>query len=295
MVTRRAQGLQNEQQMRVASAAGADALCIALVKGWEERSRIREALKHRLEVLFVDRISDAKVTLKREERPIAGLVVEHTDMDGRATADFVREVRTTLSHIPIVGYARLGVAESAGIRALAAAGVHELMFFGVDDRGVAFRSLLSAAAHACAAEAVLLDLRPHLPEVLHAFATFCIRHPGNAHTVGEVAVALGLNRRTFVNYCARAHMCPPAELLGWCRLLLAAHYLTTTIRTVEAIALQLDFPSDTALRNMMKRYTGLRASEIRSEGGVNRVLGKMLDSFAAHSQAQCEAKSVERV
>jgi hypothetical protein len=36
--------------------------------------------------------------------------------------------------------------------------------------------------------------------------------------------------------------------------------------------MELSYPSDTSLRNAMKRYTGQRASEIRERGGVETVV-----------------------
>lgn len=39
--------------------------------------------------------------------------------------------------------------------------------------------------------------------------------------------------------------------------------------------MQLDFPSDTSLRNMMKRYTGLKASEVRERGGAQCVVAAL--------------------
>ena len=59
-------------------------------------------------------------------------------------------------------------------------------------------------------------------------------------------------------------------------------YLGTTTRTVERIALQLDFASDTALRNMIKRYTGMRAQDLRHSDGASVVLAHLTRALAAH-------------
>jgi hypothetical protein len=50
---------------------------------------------------------------------------------------------------------------------------------------------------------------------------------------------------------------------------------------VEQVALLLDFPSGTSLRNMMKRYTGLRSREVRENGGVQCVLHAFKRELAA--------------
>jgi transcriptional regulator GlxA family with amidase domain len=96
-------------------------------------------------------------------------------------------------------------------------------------------------------------------------------HP-ETQRVADLANALGYHRKTLVNHCTQARVPPPQELMAWCRLTVAAGLLQTTPRTIESVALGLDFPSDTALRNMMKRYTGLRASEVRAAGGMRAVI-----------------------
>jgi hypothetical protein len=47
-----------------------------------------------------------------------------------------------------------------------------------------------------------------------------------------------------------------------------AALLELTNRTLESIASELDYGSATALRNQVKRYTGLTATTIRSKGLV---------------------------
>jgi methylphosphotriester-DNA--protein-cysteine methyltransferase len=58
----------------------------------------------------------------------------------------------------------------------------------------------------------------------------------------------------------------------WCRLAIVGHMLERTGSTVESIGLALGFPSHTALRNQVKRYTGRTATAIRQEGGLAAVL-----------------------
>ena len=66
--------------------------------------------------------------------------------------------------------------------------------------------------------------------------------------------------------------------------------LTSTTHTIDAIAMRLDFPSDTALRNMIKRYTGLRASEVRARGGMQCIL-EAFDAEVRGRRGMAEAAS----
>jgi transcriptional regulator GlxA family with amidase domain len=90
--------------------------------------------------------------------------------------------------------------------------------------------------------------------------------------VRGAADALGLDRRTLVRRLERAGLPPPRRIAGWCRVIVAARLLDDPIYTLEQAALRLDFPSGTALRNMLIRYTGLAPREIRENGGVRCVL-----------------------
>lgn len=259
---------------------------VALVLGPDERRRVADAVRSRADVRFVERLDELKLALGTEEQPVLALLVEPRDRDDRQVASAVRSLRQRLPALPIIGYCGIGHEHSASIRELAVAGVHELVFRGIDDTGVMLRSVLGSAAHATVADAILGELLPLIPAPLHPFIQFCLKSPHHAHSVGGVAAALGINRKTLVNYCARASLPSPGRLLSWCRLLLAAHYLATTTRTAERIALQLDFASDTALRNMIKRYTGLRAHELRHRHGAAVVLAQLGRELALHRATQ---------
>ena len=263
---------------------GGRPVLVALVLGSDERRRLCDAVRNRADVRFVERLDELLTTLRTEEQPILALLVEPRDRDDRQVAGAVRSLRQRLPTLPIIGYCRIGHEHSASIRELAVAGVHELVFRGVDDSGVMLRSVLSSAAHTTVADAMSAELLLLVPVPLHPFIQLCLKSPQHAHSVGGVAGALGVNRKTLVNYCARANLPSPGKLLSWCRLLLAAHYLATTTRTVERIALQLDFASDTALRNMIKRYTGLRAQDLRHGDGASVVLAHLTRALATHRE-----------
>jgi AraC-like DNA-binding protein len=98
------------------------------------------------------------------------------------------------------------------------------------------------------------------------------RHSRREMSVEDAATAMGIHRKTLVDRLRSAGLPSPRTIIGWSRLLTAARLLDDPGRTVEQVALRLDFPSGTALRNMFKRYTGLRTSEVRENGGVRCVL-----------------------
>jgi methylphosphotriester-DNA--protein-cysteine methyltransferase len=60
--------------------------------------------------------------------------------------------------------------------------------------------------------------------------------------------------------------------MTWARLALVGFFLDNTGCTIETIAAELSFASDTALRNTIKRYVGRRATEIRQTGAFHAVV-----------------------
>jgi AraC-like DNA-binding protein len=108
-----------------------------------------------------------------------------------------------------------------------------------------------------------------------------------------VANALGVHRKTLVNYCCAVHFPTPSALVSWCQLFLVGYYLGHGNATVAAIAQQLDFPSATALRNLLKRYTGDRPQDVRAAGGL--VVVRNAFAHAVRSQsASADAHNVTR-
>ena len=245
---------------------------LTLVSSLADQSRLRESVRGRAVVVAVVEIGAFLAHLKSAENAPAVLIVEATDVHGTPTAPFVREIIRSLPGTPVVGYCRVQSGHSREIVDLAAAGVHELIFHGVDDAGASLRAVLDSARQACAAREIVSALRHIVSAAGIPLFRYCLDYPDRASSVEAVADALGVHRKTLVNRCAQAGLPAPSAVLSWARLLLAAYFLGNPHRTVEAIAMQLDYPSATALRNMLKRYTGLRPQDVRAQGGLAPVL-----------------------
>ncbi|HEY5219949.1 MAG TPA: helix-turn-helix domain-containing protein [Gemmatimonadaceae bacterium] len=256
-------------------------IIIGYVPVQTERARISRALPGWARAKWTSSVTELPAAIRRARGAPAAVVVSVREGNAPEAARAVREILRVAPQVAVVAYCRAGVEHARHIRMMAAAGVHEFLFVGVDDRGLALRAVVASAQRACAAAAVLAAVLPAIPAPLHRFAEFCVTHPARARTVAGVAEMLGVHRKTLLNQCARAGAPAPAEMIAWCRLMLAAQLLAATGQTVEWVALELDYPSDTALRNAMKRYTGRRASDVRREGGLVRVL----ESFARRGGA----------
>ncbi len=245
---------------------------VGYVANQKERARITGALRGWALALWVGSLGELPERVCDASPPPLAVIVAPRDTGGGDGPRVVRELLRAAPDTPVIAHCHTGVTESVDIRAMSEAGVHEFMFVGVDDGGMAIRSVIASAQRACAAARVSARLVPILPERLGHITHACLMHPDKGRTVAGLAEVLGVHRKTLLNQCARAGGPAPAELIGWCRLMLAAHLQAATGQTVEWVALELDYPSATSLRNAMKRYTGLRAGEVHERGGLSTVL-----------------------
>jgi AraC-like DNA-binding protein len=232
-----------------------------------QQARVRDALRGRARVQFVQSLEQLSRILRARTATVDVVVLPGQEPDHN-TLRMIQEIAAEFPRLAIVAYCRAGSQYSGDLRALAAAGVHQFAFLGIDDTGVAFRNVLETARQRCAADWLMDAFARVVPVALHPVVEAILAKPHAITTVTALANALGVHRKTLFNRCERAHFLPPGELLAWARLAVVAYLLERTECTIQTIANDLSFASDTALRNIVKRYTGLRASDIRANGGT---------------------------
>jgi AraC-like DNA-binding protein len=267
----------------VPSLAAGTSSVVACETNPHQRARLIDALRGRSRVQFVGSFQELLHVLHATTDTVDVVVLPSHDATGSDAIRTIRQIAVERPRIAIVGYCQAGAQYSTDIRALAAAGVHQFVFAGIDDTGVAFRAVLDDARRQCAAECVMEALGAVVPAMLHPMLEVALAKPHSVTSVPSLAAALGVHRKTLFNRCERAVFLSPAELLTWARLALVAHLLETTGCTIETIANELGFASDTALRNTLKRYTGRRASDIRCNGGLACVLSALAERV--HNEA----------
>lgn len=242
----------------------------ALVVGTKCRARIRGALAGRAEVHFCDLRGDLMALAVRVH--VSAVIAEPRDRCGNEVSDVVAALVSALPSVPVIAYIADSHASSGDILSMARAGVHDLVRTGFDDVGFALGTALASATASCATESARHELESLVPSDAWPFVSYCLTRAHAPISVGAAAEVLGLDRRTLVRRLERAGMPQPRRIAGWCRVIAAVRLLDEPIYTLEKAALCLDFPSGTALRNMLLRYTGLKPREIRENGGIRCVL-----------------------
>jgi AraC-like DNA-binding protein len=245
-------------------------LIVALVADRVGRARLQDAMRGLAVVRCCDSAAEARVAALGPG--IGAVVVEPRDPSGTSTDALVAALRRERPAVPVLAYCSLGQGTAADIHAVTRAGASTIVLRGYDDERVALRRALDAARDDCTAERALLELEELLPVGVRPLVAHCLHHARAPLTVAGVAGALGVHRKTLVNRLAGAGLPGPRAIIGWSRLLLVADALADRGRPVERVALDFAFPSSAAMRNMLRRYTGLRPADVRRSGGLAAVL-----------------------
>ena len=248
----------------------------ALVADDVTRACLYGAIRGRADLLTSGRVYELLAHLANN--PVDLVIVAPWDAAGTRVAPVLRQVRDRLPSVPIAIYCTLTPDAVREVVALTKAGADEVIFHLADDNGVALWSRLLVSVYRRAAHEALDALHSVLPPEVEPIISYCLERAEVGVSVAEVAAAFHVHRKTLVNRMAAAGLPAPACLISWCRLLLAARLLEDPGRAVEQVALELSFGSGAALRNMLRRYTGLRPSELRDHGGMRCVVERFRQS-----------------
>jgi AraC-like DNA-binding protein len=256
-------------------------LVAALICDPETRAHLRQSLGGESRLAFCCRGADLLEFVI--QHPARMILTDLWDAAGVPTAPTVRRLHTRFPSIPIIAYCSLTPGTAHELLAMMQAGVSDILFRGLDDPRQALRSALDRADERCIAEFVTDAVGALIPAEGRMVVEYCIEHARAAPTVEKIASAIGVHRKTLVNWMTQARLPPPRAVTAWCRLLLAAWLLEDPGRSVESVALDLGFGSGTELRNMLRRYTGLRPAEVRGGGGFQQVLQLFIHQRQEHA------------
>lgn len=234
------------------------------------RGRIQTALRGHATAQWFGSFVELRRALEQGERAITA-VIALSDTYGGTAVSFAHDVREDMTGTAVVVCCDLGANSQAPLAALAEAGVHDVLFAGMNDEGHAARTVIFGAVLGSAADIVMRSVGSSLPGVLAGFVDVVVRRPRELHRVADVSMALKIPRQTLGRWCRAQRYIRPEELLVWARIFLVVTLLETTSRTLESIADELCYGSPTALRNRIRQYTGMTATQIRG-GGLDLVL-----------------------
>ena len=262
-------------------SAGLQARVAALVLGRLERARLQDAVRGRAILEHVETVAALESLVARSVPRVSAVVAEPFDARRTPVAPTLARLKAEYPGIALIGLCQPAHRFSSEIVALVHAGVHELVFRGVDDSSAAFRQTLARASQTSAAKQVLDALGEHLTAEAMSIVETCVQYAWPEFSSRSLAQVLGVNVKTLVKQCRTSGLPSPGALLNWVRLMVVAYLLEAEGRALEHVAAAFGLESASPLRNLMKRYTGLRSLEVRTGGGLKVVIEAFLrdDAF----------------
>ena len=263
------------------TSVGLHARVAALVLGRLERARLQDAVRGRAVLEQVDTVSALENLVTRSVPRVSAVIAEPFDARRIPVAPTLARLRAEYPGVALIGLCQPAHKYSTEIVALVNAGVHELVFRGVDDTAEAFRQTLARATQTSAAREVLNALRAHLTSEAMAIVETSVHYAWPGFNSRQLAQVLGVNVKTLVKQCRTNGLPSPGALLNWVRLMVVAYLLEAEGRALEHVASAFGLESASPLRNLMKRYTGMRSLEVRTSGGLKIVIEAFLrdDAF----------------
>jgi AraC-like DNA-binding protein len=229
------------------------------------RRRLESSLRDAALIRWFGSFVDLREALETEIQRVIVAVVDMEDPTGASAHGLARSLTEHYPGIGLVVYRRLVAESGADVCQLGKAGVHDILLDGLTDEGFIARSIILDASRRGAADLVMQELARVLPDRLMPFANAAVHNPAKG-SVLQIAQHLNVHRQTPNSWCKRERYLRPEEVVMWCRLLLVAAMLELTSRTLDSIALELEYSSATALRNQLRNYTGMTATQIRATG-----------------------------
>jgi AraC-like DNA-binding protein len=237
----------------------------ALVCDRASRTRLQGAVRGQAEFSFCNTVPELISAVV--DGAATAVVTEWRDAVGCTLEDAVRSLHADFPTVPILVYAPLTPQGARDMLEAARAGATEVLIANFDDVGITLAKRLASAQAVVLAGRIMAQIAELVPASVAVLIDYFLRHGSTAPSVATAAHALGLHRKTLALYCARAQLPSPSALACWARLILAAQRLEDPGRTTERAAREVGFPSGSAFRNMLTRYTGLSPSEVRERGG----------------------------
>ena len=251
----------------------------ALIRSASERVRFTSALQRNITVHFADTASEIleQITNGRVDAVIVGLHNER----GESLASAAQSIRRRFPFVTVLFYLSLVGADVREALALATSiAPNAVIIRGIDDLSLTITQAVLGTRETGATNELLTLMSRMTAPGLSETLSFMARHTTRPLHVADVAHFTGVSRRTLFNRFHRAGLPTVARCIHWLRILHAVARLDAPDITVELVADQLGFPSSSTLRHLLKRLTGMTASQIRQAGGFSYMLRRAASVFA---------------
>jgi AraC-like DNA-binding protein len=256
-----------------ASYAGSLSQSVLVVGSAALALRARSAFRGRAVVEHAPTGRFAREVLRRQS--VYAMLIEPVDQAGTVMDAFVTESRKQFPRTPAIACVPSRRAMSSDALGLVRAGANDILAIDELDLPHTTQLVVNTARLGCLADVIWPSIAPLLDPVLAPCMKLALRLAFRPLDVERIARELGVTRKTLWQRCHGSNAPSPRELLGWCRVLAVAFALEDLGRSVDSIADELEFPSPSAMRNMVQRYLGLTPSQLRAKGASALALKRL--------------------
>jgi len=194
------------------------------------------------------------------------VIVEPWDSMGHSLAPVVRRISHQHHGPPVAVYVDCRPEAMREILHLGDAGATQLVVRDLDDNPSALRRLTRASTMSAVVSDAIGLAEVTVPDKLLTVVQFCLEHASRHVTAADIGHAAGVHPRTVHNWTKPLRLMGIRAVVSRCKLAIAIGLLLRDERSTEQVALTLGFSSTAALRNMLKRHTGLRPREVAEHG-----------------------------
>jgi AraC-like DNA-binding protein len=243
----------------------------ALIPGQVERAQFAAAVTHDHRVEFC--ADGAALIAVVTTRAVDVVVTTPRDQHGLSVAPTLRLLSDQHPSLPLVLYLSLNSGDVHDAVALAADLQTRMVIVREHDDMVGAIAAAGAGVGVFAGvNAIVSTVERLAPPPVRAALVYAARHGHRALRVPVIATHAGISARRLAERLRELGMPPAVHLLQWIRVLHAAARLQLPGGTVEQVASQLGFSSSSTLKHLMKRVTGVTATELRARGGLPYLL-----------------------
>jgi len=198
--------------------------------------------------------------------------------------ELIAQLHAAWPSIPIVGYVNFTPQRARDILAAAHAGATEIILGEFDELDLIANKIVDIGIASGVANRVDAAIEGIVPAHLRDFFLFSVANARYGMSVEGTVARLQKSRKTVSNWLLAAQLPPPARIVGWARVLVAARMLEDTTRSAEKVARELHLMSGTALRNLMKRYLHCSPDVLRQRGGFEYALTVFVESLLVEKE-----------
>lgn len=192
------------------------------------------------------------------------------DANDILAASVVSTLRKSKPHLPVVVCVEASGCDIHDLMATPALAELTVFVFGFDDIVETVTRAISTNFQNRAVVVIRHHVRTAVPDKLWSLVEYVAAHSTEGLTVDQVSSSLGVPQRTLANQVRRFGLPTTERLIGWMRILHAAWLRDEYTCSITVAAQALSFPSASALRHMVRRYTGMSLSELDTNG-VSRI------------------------